>query len=227
MNYWCNTCGCYKGATGADECAVDGHAIVPAKDREVKVSAAKPTIQGAEWISGKVLEKAEGYQKEISELRKTIHEVHGTLDAVIHAADPLQSMKIWLPVAIRHCRKAMGLPVEPIPPLSAAEIEMLKKAGFGVEVPKENPFTKKELEQLENSPFKGPNDPYPKPKEEWIPKVGDRVWVSGKTWSGPGTIIGFAKDDPSVPWIKVDKDGNSWDARDCGSVRKLEEGDSK
>lgn len=62
-------------------------------------------------------------------------------------------------------------------------------------------------------------------KEDWVPKKGDRVWVSGKTWSCAGTITGFAKDDPEVPWIKVDKDGNSWDARDLGSVRKLEEGD--
>jgi len=51
----------------------------------------------------------------------------------------------------------------------------------------------------------------------------DRVWVSGKTWSCEGTITGFAKDDPSVPWIKVDKDGSSWDARDLGSVRRLED----
>lgn len=62
-------------------------------------------------------------------------------------------------------------------------------------------------------------------KTDWTPKKGDRVWVSGKTWSCAGTVTGFAKDDPEVPWIKVDKDGNSWDARDLGSVRKFEEGD--
>jgi hypothetical protein len=193
MNYWCNTCGCYKGAAGADECAVDNHAIVQAKDREVKVQAAKPTIQGAEWISGKVLEKAEAYQREIAELKKTIHEVHGTLDAVIHAADPLQSMKAWLPIAIRDLRKALGLPVEPVAPLSEKDKELLKKAGFSFQ-------------------------------EEWIPKLGDRVWVSGKTWSMPGTITGWAKDDDSVPWIKCD-DGREWDARDLGSVRKAKEED--
>lgn len=60
-------------------------------------------------------------------------------------------------------------------------------------------------------------------KEDWEPKKGDRVWVSGKTWSSAGTIIGFAKDDPEVPWIKVDKDGSSWDARDAGSIRRLED----
>lgn len=60
-----------------------------------------------------------------------------------------------------------------------------------------------------------------KRKSPWVPKVGDRVWVSGKTWVSAGTITCFAKDDPTVPWIKVDKDGTSWDARDLGSIRKL------
>jgi hypothetical protein len=31
-----------------------------------------------------------------------------------------------------------------------------------VEVPKETPFTQEELKTLQKSPFKGPNDPYPK-----------------------------------------------------------------
>lgn len=195
MNYWCNTCGCYKGARGADECAVDNHAIVAAKDREVKVSAVQSTTRGVESISAKVQAEREALQKEIADLRNTIHEVHGTLDAVVHAADPIQSMKTWLPIAIRDCRKALGLPVSPVPPLSEEETELLRKCGFGV----------------------------PKPNKDWTPKIGDRVWVSGKTWSCAGTITGWAKDDDSVPWIKVDKDGSYWDARDLGSVRKLEE----
>jgi len=202
MNYWCNTCGCYKGAQGADECAVDNHAIVAAKDREVKVSAAKPTLQGREWIASKVEAERKAFQEEIAELKKVIHEVHGTLDAVLHAADPQKAMKAWIPIAMRDCRKAMGLPVEAIPPLSEEDWQVLEKIGFKL-VPAE--------------------PPKPKPKGEWIPKIGDRVWVSGKTWSCEGTITGFAKDDPSVPWIKVDKDGSSWDARDLGSVRRLED----
>lgn len=33
-------------------------------------------------------------------------------------------------------------------------------------------------------------------------------------------MVGFAKDDPSVPWIKTDLDGLEWDARDLGSISK-------
>ena len=201
MNYWCNTCGCYKGAEGADECAVDNHAIVAAKDREVKVSAAKPTLQGREWLASSEKAEREALRTEIAELKKVIHEVHGTLDAVLHAADPLQAMKAWIPIAMRDCRKAMGLPVEPIPPLSEEEWQVLEKIGFKL-VPEEAPKRK--------------------PKGEWTPKIGDRVWVSGKTWSMAGTITGWAKDDDSVPWIKCD-DGREWDARDLGSVRRLED----
>ena len=50
--------------------------------------------------------------------------------------------------------------------------------------------------------------------------VGTRVHVSGKTWVSNGVVMGFAKDDPTVPWIKCD-DGRSWDARDLGSVRRM------
>lgn len=212
MNYWCNTCNCYKGARGADECAVDNHSIVSAKDRELNLPTAHSarleiiqklgygpsSIAGADWIVAKVEAEREAFKAQIAALRTTIHDVHGTLDAVIHASDPLNSMKTWLPIAVRDCRKALGLPVSPVPPLSKEEVELLRKAGFA---------------------FKGP-EAY---KEEWIPQIGDRVWVSGKTWSSAGTITGFAKDDPEVPWIKVDKDGTSWDARDCGSFRRLED----
>lgn len=185
MNYWCNTCESQVGIKGAAQCLLDNHSLcMSAKESE-------PTDR-LEIIQELDL------KAQIAALRSTIHEVHGTLDAVIHASDPLNSMKTWLPIAIRDCRKALGLPVPEIPPLSEDEVELLKKAGFA---------------------FKGPDAP----KEEWIPKIGDRVWVSGKTWSGLGTVTGFAKDDPEVPWIKVDKDGTLWDARDAGSVRRLEE----
>lgn len=45
---------------------------------------------------------------------------------------------------------------------------------------------------------------------------GDRVWVAGK----PGTITGFSKDGQRVPWIVCD-DGETWDARDLGSVYRI------
>ena len=54
-----------------------------------------------------------------------------------------------------------------------------------------------------------------KPKPDTL-KKGDRVWVAGK----PGTITGFSKDGQNVPWIVCD-DGETWDARDLGSVYRL------
>lgn len=190
MNFWCNTCGCYKGAQGADECAVDNHAIVPAKDREVKLSAEKPTTQGREWIAAKIEAERKILRKEIEDLKKVIHEIHGILDSVLHSAEPIKSMNTWLPIAIKDCRKALGLPVAQTPPLSEDEKKQLEAAGFTI----------------------------------WTPKIGDRVWVSGKTWSSAGTIIAWARDDDSVPWIKTD-DGREFDARDLGSVRQLKDKD--
>lgn len=205
MNYWCNTCNCYKGAIGADECAVDGHSIVPAKDRELKIQTAlqarleiieklgyaPSSISSPEWIVSRVQMDRDAFKGQIAGLKEVIHTIHGTLDAVLHSADPVKSMNTWLPLAIKDCRKALGIPVPETPPLTEDEKKVLKEAGFTI----------------------------------WTPKIGDRVWVSGKTWESAGTIIGFAKDDPEVPWIKVDKDGTSWDARDCGSVRQLKDKD--
>lgn len=56
--------------------------------------------------------------------------------------------------------------------------------------------------------------------EEWIPKIGDEVWVSGRTWASTGRIIGFSEDDPLVPCVDCGEHG-VWDARDLGSVRPL------
>jgi hypothetical protein len=49
-------------------------------------------------------------------------------------------------------------------------------------------------------------------------KVGDRVWVTGKS----GTITSFIKDGygQRVPWIKCD-DGECWDARDVSSIYRI------
>ena len=55
---------------------------------------------------------------------------------------------------------------------------------------------------------------------EWEPKEGDRVWVTGGNMAKAGTIRGFAKDDPTVPWIECD-DGMKWDARDV-NIRPLD-----
>lgn len=212
MNYWCDTCNCYKDRKSAAECAVDNHSLLTADGPSQAHSARLEIIQklgygassiaSAEWIVAKVQAERDASKAQIATLKKVIHEVHGILDAVLHAADPIKSMKAWIPIAMRDCRKAMGLPVEELPPLSAEDRQLLEKIGF-----------------------KLVTEPVPKQKEDWIPKVGDRVWVSGKTWSCPGTITGWAKDDPSVPWIKVDKDGSFWDARDLGSVRKAQEED--
>jgi hypothetical protein len=60
------------------------------------------------------------------------------------------------------------------------------------------------------------------PRDPWIPQIGDRVYATGGNFYGTGTVTGFAKDDPSVPWIKLDS-GQSWDARDLGSVRRLKD----
>lgn len=53
---------------------------------------------------------------------------------------------------------------------------------------------------------------------------GDRVKVGGGNLDTEGTVIGFAKDDPEIPWIKLDCNGQEWDARDLGSVRFLSSG---
>lgn len=109
MSYWCITCKTYKA--NQDPC-IGLHEVCPTPEDDIALVR-------------------EGRDN----LKKTVHEIHGILDAVLHAVDTEKAVRGWVPIAIRECRKALGLPVEPIPPLSIEEKEMLRKIGFRIEEP--------------------------------------------------------------------------------------------
>jgi hypothetical protein len=45
-------------------------------------------------------------------------------------------------------------------------------------------------------------------------KAGDAIYTRGQR----GVVTGFAKDDRTVPWVKLDN-GMDWDARDLGYIQ--------